>query len=289
MTQTAVGNPGLFIAGTMSGSSLFTSTRGSLWLLTGAVLSAPTSIGANTAASNSRSLLATTVSAITYVCGSEFGSGTVTVLSGGNLQAKTSCTYGTVTDSNAATVTASASTSTTVTTATTVNNGGYLTFDEVSATSNLVNFNGELTFVSGSTIVVTLLTMPSGTDRWSADVARYLSTSCQLTNAAYTFTNCQGEFTCSVSVYEELAGTSCRIKVTVEDNDTSQESLYYLFFLLLIVPVVAAVALVASKKSKSPAPEVADDFPEVAQVPYGYPNPYPTPIQTPPMYSMPVL
>jgi len=286
MVMTAAANGGLFVSGALSGTSSLVSTTGSMYLLLGSSCRTPVEIGANTAASSSRSLLATTVTATTYVCGSEFGFTTVNILSGGVLSTQTSCTFGSIIDSNAATVTASGSTSTTTTTLTTVNSGSYLAFTDVASTSNLVNFNGDVVFVSGSTIEVTLTTMPSGLDRYTVDIARYLAATCDISNAAVTFTNCQGEFTCSVGVISELAGTSCRIQVTVEDNDTSQESLYYLFLLLLIFPIIGIFAAIVMKQKGKKTPEFEPEAqPEAI---FASPYPTPTPTQTPPMYAMPM-
>jgi len=223
------------LTGRMTGTGAFSNIQGIVAFALGAICKVPTVTGGVSTASVSRQLMATSVTSTTTVCGALIGGPTVVVSSGGSLDITQSCLYtGTViVDSIGEPI--SVSSTTDVTTTTSVASGGYVQLLSVGESSYLSNFEGDLAFASGSSLVISLAAEP--TAAYTKTVLRYEAVTCSIANPTISFVNC-GLYTCSLSVAAEVAGESCLVTLTVALNDDDNSGLLWLFMLFFIVPVL---------------------------------------------------
>lgn len=223
------------LTGRMTGTGAFSNIQGIVVFALGAICKVPAVTGGVSTASVSRQLMATSVTSTTTVCGALIGGPTVVVSSGGSLDITQSCLYTNTVIVDSIGEPISVSSTTDVTTTTSVASGGYVQLLSVGESSYLSNFEGDLAFASGSTLVISLAAEP--TAAYTKTVLRYESVTCSIANPTISFVNC-GLYTCSLSVAAEVTGESCLVTLTVALNNDDNSGLLWLFMLFFIVPVL---------------------------------------------------
>lgn len=185
-----------------------------------------------------------------------------------------SCLYTGSVIVNSLTVPISVSSTTDATTTTTIASGGYLQLLSVGPASYLSNFEGDLVFAAGSSLVVSLAAEP--TYKYTNTIIRYEAVTCDISTPSVSFLNC-GLWTCSIAVAEEVAGESCLVTLTVgQSDDDSSAALWWLFMLFFVLPVVAAAAYVCSRKEAEAGLQLVPDANQVNADGYRAEYAYPT-------------
>lgn len=264
----------LTLNGLVTGSGKYNNKRGVMIYGLGAIVKVALQTGSAVTSAQSRHLSATSISALVQICGALIGSTTVSILSGGSLDITQTCLYTGSVIVNSLTVPISVSSTTDPTTTTTVASGGYIQLLSVGEASYLSNFEGDLVWASGSSLVVSLAAEP--TYAYTNTIIRYEAVTCDISNPTVSFLNC-GLFLCSLTIAAEVEGESCLVSLRVGlSDDDSSSALWWLFMFFFIIPVFAIPAYICSRKDAEAGLELESSesyvYPNTVygNTPYGY-------------------